>query len=210
MVISYLFAVFVRYYWIYWALGFPEFFWNGQIMINTNDGYYFASGVQKALFKMHQFNPLVPKWHQRGLVFVTAFLTKILPFSFETILLYMSGFISSLIVIPLILLGRLYRLTWVGFWAAMLASITWSYYNRTMFGYYDTDMFSVMVLMFIFYFLVSSIKNKNIKCAFWAALISCIYPFYMVPELMYYTVWLFYIQFIFLFFIEKMNFFIPL
>ncbi|WP_281950376.1 STT3 domain-containing protein [Nitrosophilus kaiyonis] len=181
ILIAYIFSLAVRYYWIYWASGFPEFFWNGQIMINTNDGYFFASGVQKALYKMHQFNPLVPEFWDRGLVFVTSILVKILPFSFETILLYMPGFFASLIIVPIILLGRIYKLTMVGFFAAILASIIWSYYNRTMFGYYDTDMFSVMVITFIFYFLVLSIEKKSLNAIFWASLISCIYPFLYIP-----------------------------
>lgn len=181
ILIAYIFSLAVRYYWIYWTSGFPEFFWNNQIMINTNDGYFFASGVQKALYGMHECNPLVPEFWDRGLVFVTSILAKILPFSFETILLYMPGFFASLVVVPIVLLGRLYNLTWVGFWAAMLASIVWSYYNRTMFGYYDTDMFSVMVITFIFYFLVASVKNKTLKPIFWASLISCIYPFLYLP-----------------------------
>ncbi|WP_234697186.1 STT3 domain-containing protein [Nitrosophilus alvini] len=207
--IAYIISIIFRYYWIYWASGFPEFFWNNQIMINTNDGYFFASGVQKALFGMHEYNPLVPEWYKRGLVFVTAALSKLLPFSLETILLYMPGLISSLIVVPMILIGRLYNITWVGFMAAIFASVAWSYYNRTMFGYYDTDMFSVAVLMFIFYFLLSSIKKKDPKQAFWAALTSCIYPFLYSPGInVLYGLVVVYTIYIFIFY-RKEKFFYP-
>ena len=56
----------------------------------------------------------------------------------------MPAIISSLVVIPIILIARLYNQTLWGFFAALLGSIAWSYYNRTMAGYYDTDMFSAI------------------------------------------------------------------
>ncbi|WP_366216291.1 hypothetical protein [Candidatus Sulfuricurvum sp. RIFRC-1] len=37
---------------------------------------------------------------------MTALLARILPVSFETLILYMPSFLGSLIVIPLILIGR--------------------------------------------------------------------------------------------------------
>ncbi len=181
IVLAFVFSIAVRLYWYYWASGIDGFYWNGQVMINTNDGYYFASGAQKELFGMHQFNPLVPGFWDRGLVFITTILAKVLPFSLDSIILFMSAIFSSFIVVPLVLLGRLYGISWVGFFAAILASVVWSYYNRTMIGYYDTDMFSVSILMFIFYFLVASIKRKNYQDIFWAAVIGAIYPFFYVP-----------------------------
>ncbi|WP_187647895.1 STT3 domain-containing protein [Nitrosophilus labii] len=181
IVLAFIFSITVRFYWYYWASGIDGFYWNNQIMINTNDGYFFASGAQKELFGMHQFNPLVPGFWDRGLVFITTILAKVLPFSLDTIILFISAFFSSFIVIPLVLLGRLYGNSWIGFFAALLGSIVWSYYNRTMIGYYDTDMFSVSILMFVFYFLVASIKRKNYYDTFWAAVVSAIYPFFYIP-----------------------------
>ncbi len=48
ILVAYLFGIDVRLDWVDWAIKHPEFFWNGELMINTNDGYFFASGAQKS------------------------------------------------------------------------------------------------------------------------------------------------------------------
>jgi len=146
-------------------------------MINTNDGYFFASGAQHELFGLHAANPRIPNLWSYGLVFITTLLVKITPFSLETVTLYLPAIISSMVVIPMILVARLYKLTIWGFFSALLGAIAWSYYNRTMIGYYDTDMFSAMAPMFILYFLIKSTIDFNLKSALYAAISISIYPF---------------------------------
>jgi len=85
---------------------------------------------------------------------------------------------AFLFFIPIILITRLFNLTFWGFLAALLGSITWSYYNRTMTGYFDTDMFSAMAPMFILYFLMKSTIDFNLRSALYAALATAIYPFF--------------------------------
>ncbi len=177
MIIAYVFSFAIRMIWVYQFQDNPDFFWNGQLMINTNDGYFFAAGAQKELFGMHLDNPRIPSIWSFGTVALTVLLTKITPFSLETITLYMPAIISSLVVIPIILISRLFNLAFWGFLAALLGSITWSYYNRTMIGYYDTDMFSAMAPMFILYFLMKSTIDFNLRSALYAALAIAIYPF---------------------------------
>jgi dolichyl-diphosphooligosaccharide--protein glycosyltransferase/undecaprenyl-diphosphooligosaccharide--protein glycosyltransferase len=155
----------------------PEFFWNDQLMINTNDGYFFASGAQKVLEGLHIDNPRVPGLWDYGLTFFTVALVKLTPFSLETVTLFMPALISSLVVIPMILIARLYGEALWGFFAALLGSIAWSYYNRTMVGYYDTDMFSAMAPMFILYFLIKSTIDFNLRSALYAAVAIVLYPF---------------------------------
>ena len=177
MAIAYLFSIAMRLIWVQWAGTHPEFFWNGQIMINTNDGYYFASGAQKALFGTLQYNPRVPDIFYTATTFFTWLAAKALPFSLDTVILYMPAVVSSLVVVPIILIGRLYHSTLLGFYAALLGSIAWSYYNRTMTGYYDTDMFSAMAPMFILYFLIATIEKEREEYLLLAALSILAYPF---------------------------------
>lgn len=146
-------------------------------MINTNDGYFFAAGAQQELFGLHESNPRVFGMWDYGVIFFTTLLVKITPFSLETVILYMPAVISSLVVVPTILIARLYGQSLWGFFAALLGSIAWSYYNRTMIGYYDTDMFSAMAPMFILFFLMKSTIDFNLKSAFYAAIAIAIYPF---------------------------------
>lgn len=177
IVVAYLFSVAMRYIWVYKMGGHPEFYWNGELMINTNDGYFFASGAQHSLFGLHNDNPRIPGVWDYGVVFFTTLLAKITPFSLETIILYMPTFVSSLVVVPIILIARLYGKTTWGFFSALLGSIAWSYYNRTMTGYYDTDMFSAMAPMFILYFLIKSTLDNSLKSALYAAIMIIFYPF---------------------------------
>jgi len=177
MALAYLFSFMIRMIWVWQFQDNPSFYWNNEMMINTNDGYFFAAGVQEALSNLHSNNPRVFGIWDYGVIFFTTFFTKITPFSLETVILYMPAVISSLVVIPMILIARLYKQTMWGFFAALLGSITWSYYNRTMTGYYDTDMFSAMAPMFILFFLIKSTIDLNLRSALYAGIAIIIYPF---------------------------------
>ena len=175
--IAYMFSIAIRMIWIFQFNGYSDFQWNHQFMINTNDGYFWATSALNEISHQFENNPRVVSMFHYGVVFFTYIAVKLTPFSMDTILLYMPAVISSLVVIPIILLARLYNLTIWGFLSALLGSIAWSYYNRTMIGYYDTDMFSAMAPMIILLFLMKSIENQSLNNAFLSALAILIYPF---------------------------------
>lgn len=177
MLLAYAFSFAIRMIWVFQFQDNPAFIWNNQLMINTNDGYFFAAGAQQALEGLHMNNPRVFGMWDYGVTFFTTLFVKMTPFSLETVILYMPAVISSLVVIPIILVARLYKQTLWGFLAALLGSITWSYYNRTMTGYYDTDMFSAMAPMFILFFLMKSTIDFNLRTALYAGMAIVIYPF---------------------------------
>ncbi|MBX1885963.1 undecaprenyl-diphosphooligosaccharide--protein glycotransferase [Campylobacter peloridis] len=158
--IAFAFSILCRLYWIAWASEFYEFFFNDQLMITTNDGYAFAEGARDMIAGFHQPNDL--SYFGSSLSTLTYWLYNILPFSFESIILYMSTFFASLIVVPIILIAREYKLTTYGFVAALLASIANSYYNRTMSGYYDTDMLVLVLPMLILLTFIRLTINKDI------------------------------------------------
>lgn len=159
ILIAYLFALSMRYIWVMDIQGVSSFYWNHALMINTNDGYFFAEGARDILSGAHQPNDLSPI--NEPISLLTAWLSKIIPVSFETLILYMPAFIGSLIVIPLILMGRTLGQTTLGFVAALLASIANSYYNRTMTGYYDTDMLTIVLPLFALYFMLLAITHQR-------------------------------------------------
>ena len=180
IVLAYIFSIGVRMIWVYQFKDFTPFVWDGELMINTNDGYYFASAVQHILNGLHAHNPQIPVAIRTypGVIYSSVVLAKLLPFSFETIMLYMPAFVSSLVVVPIILIARLFKMQIFGFLSALLGSIAWSYYNRTMVGYYDSDMFSVLLQMFVLYGFISLLvehKFSNIILSFIA--ISA-YPYF--------------------------------
>ena len=159
---------------------------NGQFMINTNDGYIWAEGARDLLSgtstnpdaqnfydKFHQYNDLSPVSSAASQL--TAFFAFILPFSFESVILYMPVFLSSLVVIPIILIAKSVKNLDMGFIAALLASITWSYYNRTMVGYYDTDMLNIVLPVFLLWSVIWAIKTNEDKYLLFTALDILVY-----------------------------------
>ena len=161
ILIAFLFSVAVRMIWVYQFSDTEAFKFNGQFMINTNDGYYWAEGARDILsgvIQSHDGSPV-----EQATSVLTAFFAKILPFSFESIIFYMPVFLSSLIVIPMILIGKLLNKLELGFIAALIASIAWSYYNRTMAGYYDTDMLNIVLPMFLLWSIIWAIQTNEDK-----------------------------------------------
>jgi dolichyl-diphosphooligosaccharide--protein glycosyltransferase/undecaprenyl-diphosphooligosaccharide--protein glycosyltransferase len=78
--------------------------------------------------------------------------------------------LSSLIVIPIVLIGYSLNRVEVGFIAALLSSIAWSYYNRTMVGYYDTDMLNIIFPTFLLWSLIWALWIKEDKYLLFIAL----------------------------------------
>ncbi|MCF6331353.1 MAG: peptide transporter [Sulfurimonas sp.] len=158
--IAFAFSVAMRMIWVYQFNGYEPFMFNGQFMINTNDGYFWAEGARDILSGVSQENDRSPITLAASQL--TAIFAYILPFSFESIILYMSVFLSSLIVIPIILIAKNFKNLEMGLIAALLASITVSYYNRTMVGYYDTDMLNIVFPMFFLWSIIWGINtNQN-------------------------------------------------
>lgn len=158
---AFCFSFLVRLIWVYEFHDYESFKFAGQFMINTNDGYYWAEGARDLLngvSQKHDLSPIdeAPSW-------LTYVIVNLLPFSFETIILYMPAILGSLLVIPLILIGHNLKIVEVGFFAALLASIAVSYYNRTMMGYYDTDMLTIVFPVFLLWSLILALRTKEEK-----------------------------------------------
>lgn len=161
IIIAFLFSAAIRMIWYYQFNDYEPFRFNNQLMINTNDGYYWAEGARDILNGSHQENDLSPV--DEAASKITAFFAYILPFSFESVILFMPLFLSSLIVIPIVLIGRSVHNAQMGFIAALLASISHSYYNRTMLGYYDTDMLNIVLPMFLLWSIIWAIRTNEHK-----------------------------------------------
>lgn len=125
IILAFAFGVFCRLEWVVYANGINEFFHNGEIMVNTNDGYYYAEGARDLLAGFHQDNDFSPTHTPLSkLIYLIASFGI---FKFESILLYLSVFCSSFIVVPLVLMGREIGDKTSGFVAALIAVITNSY-----------------------------------------------------------------------------------
>ncbi len=159
ILIAFSFSVAMRLIWTYHFADLEAFKFNGQFMINTNDGYGWAEGARDLLSGISQENDLSKT--DRAISQLTAFFVTILPFSFESVIFYLPVFLSSLVVVPIILIAKDLKNLEMGLIAALLASIAWSYYNRTMIGYYDTDMLNIVLPMFLLWSLIWAMDTKK-------------------------------------------------
>jgi len=173
IIVAYIFSVLIHSIWVYQFNGYEPFIWNNQFMINTNDGYYWAEGARDFIKGEHQKYDLSPIYEAPSIL--TAFFYKILPFSFETVIFYISAFLSSLIVIPVILIAKELKQLEMGFIAALISSITWSYYNRTLVGYYDTDMLNIVLPTFLLWSLMVALYTKKEKYLIYTGLEIILY-----------------------------------
>ena len=174
--LAFCFSVAIRLIWVYQFSGAENFMWNGQFMINTNDGYYWAEGARDILNWHFEENALSPT--HTAVSQLTALFVFILPFSFETVIFYMPVFLSSLVVIPMILIAKSLGRVELGFVAALMASIAWSYYNRTMVGYYDTDMLNIVFPMLLVWSLIFAIKTNKDRYLIFTALEMIAYRYW--------------------------------
>ena len=168
-----IFGMVCRLYWVFWASEYPVFFWNNELMISTNDGYAFAEGARDMLAGFHQENDL--SYYGYPLSTLTYWIVKFLGVRLETAMIYMSVFFSSLVAVPVILIANEYKAKMAGFIAALLAVIANSYYNRTMAGYYDTDMLIIPLSVFVVWGLVRVLEKKDAKSLIIAPLSVLIY-----------------------------------
>ncbi|MGE4397640.1 MAG: STT3 domain-containing protein [Sulfurimonas sp.] len=159
--VAFLFSVALRMIWFYQFADYEPFKFNGQFMINTNDGYYWAEGARDILSGMSQENDLSPITTAASQL--TALFAFVLPFSFETVILFMPVFLGSLVVVPIILIAKSLNNQEMGLVAALLASIANSYYNRTMIGYFDTDMLNIVLPMFLLWSIIWAIRTNENK-----------------------------------------------
>lgn len=161
IVVSFLIAFCARLFWAFVLSENPQFLWNNVAMINTNDGYYYAEGARDLIAGFHQSGDLspidAPLSKLSALLFVTT------PFSLELLIFYMPIFFGSLITIPLYLIGVRFLTPIGSFFGAILGGIALSYYNRTMAGYFDTDMLVLVLPLFMLHFLFCYTELRSIK-----------------------------------------------
>ncbi len=169
--------VFVRLYWLFYALEEPHYLFNGIPIINSNDGYYYAQGARDRLLSL-EHNGLSPI--NAPLSILTAFLASWLPFEFSWIILFMPAVFGSFIAFPLyailhkIILQNQQSSYYAAF-GAFFGGIVVSYYNRTMMGYYDTDML-ILVLVLCFYYFLFCLFEYNANNTF----IKVVYSFFLI------------------------------
>lgn len=101
------------------------------------------------------------------IVYVTAFTYKIAnafaDVPLAEVCFWMGAFIASLCVIPSYLLVRRITNDYGGIVAAVLAGLAPSYFAHTFAGFFDTDMFNILLPLLVVWFFIESLRANTMK-----------------------------------------------
>ena len=101
------------------------------------------------------------------IVYVTAFIYKVLnvftAVSLISVAYWMAAFIASLCVIPAYLFIKKISNEFGGITAAILVGTAPTYFSHTFAGFFDTDMFNMLIPLLVVWFFVESITARDIK-----------------------------------------------
>lgn len=141
----------------------PQYFFNGERILTTNDGYHYANATRDWLDGYSGDEAFFPAAEFQMPALLSVMIYKLLPISLDDLFFYMPMVLSVLLVIPVFLIAKNVSNTLVAFLAAILAPITQSYAIRTMGGYYDTDMLILTLPLMSVYFLLRMLEYCKIR-----------------------------------------------
>ena len=184
ILIAWAFGYWQRAQWVKHAENRPSVKWQKHYLPTTHDAYLFASVIQQGSKK----DPLPeklkghPDQNSNGaLTVIGVILAKYGGFHPLDIATYLPVLAGGLLAIPLVLIGRLYNVSFLGFGAACLAVSASSYFNRTIAGYLDTDLFAITIPAFLIFFLLKSNRSESVGWLIAAVITIFIYPFFYEP-----------------------------
>ncbi|MGX2982428.1 STT3 domain-containing protein [Helicobacter sp. 23-1045] len=148
----------------------PQYFFNDERILTTNDGYHYANATRDRLEGNKGDSAFFPSAEFEMPALLSVTLYKILPFSLDELFFYMPMVLSILLVIPVFLITKNFSNSLVAFFAALLAPITQAYSVRTMGGYYDTDMLILTIPLFVAYFLLKILDSAKLRYAILGAI----------------------------------------
>ncbi len=137
----------------------PSYFFDGNfIPLWTHDaglyGFYAKKLISGANIAFK--SEYMPGWLLYALY-------KLTPFSLEQLMFFTPVFISSLVIVPIFGMLKLFNLEKVGFFAGILTTLSFGYYYRSFFGYYDTDILNLFFPLMIIWGLIGFCHtNKKI------------------------------------------------
>ena len=163
--LAYSFALLARCFYPAVMLAIPENIYQGLPILNNIDGYLFAGEAKKMLTDHAQASwlKLFSPPHFLSLLIYLLSAPGIWPL--EQVIYFIPLIFAPLVCIPIVFIGRALGSTWMGFIAAILASVTWSYYNRSLAGYLDTDTFTTTVPMLLTLALLHLINKPKLTSA---------------------------------------------
>ncbi len=108
--------------------------------------------------------------------FVIYYLVKYTPFTIDQVLYFGPAFFASLVVIPTMLIAKIYfdsRLVIVAI--GISSSIGFGYYSRTYLGYFDTDVLNTFFPLMALFGMILTIKTNNFRYILISGIASYLY-----------------------------------
>ncbi len=172
--VAYLFAVGVRALLYFQAADIAAFWLDGRpLPIWSPDaglyGYY-----AKQILSGHHY-PFVAEYMPGHLI---AAATAISGLSIDKVMFWLPAILASLIVVPVILSAHAYKLTTVGFVAALIAGAGANYYTRSYLGYMDTDTLNVVLPWTAVMFWIFALTRRKLVYALPGALTLLAFRFW--------------------------------
>ena len=179
--LAYAFAVAVRCFYPAVMLSIPGNLYDGLPILNNIDGYFFAHEANKLLTGHPQgdWQTLLSAPHMLSMLIYLLGAVGIWPV--EQVIYFIPVVFAPLICLPLVFIGRALGSTWMGFIAALLASVTWSYYNRSLAGYLDTDTLSSTMPMLLVLGLIHLIQRRDLRSVLAVGITLYIYYYAYYP-----------------------------
>ncbi len=130
----------------------PELWVSGERILSTHDSYFWLA-LAKGVGSISQY----------ALAQVTRFIHETSGIGLGTLAFWAPAYMASLVAVVAFLWGWLLGGVSAGIFAGLVSSLVPGFYYRTRLGYYDTDMFTLLVPMLIAWFLAfwASFHTKN-------------------------------------------------
>lgn len=157
-IIVYMFMLSVRMVWAHYDYNDPNFIDNGFYLINSTDGFRFAAQTKEILAGFSTPQDGSPGF--RPVALLAAYLSKI-GIPKEWLFFYLPPVLGSLSAIAVFLSGAALRLPIVGVAAAIFVSVSAGFFIRTSPGYFDDDMLSMTLPIFITASMLWALNSKN-------------------------------------------------
>ncbi len=171
---AYIFSLIVRLFLFYQISDNSNFFHNGHIIpLWTPDtglyGYYTKQLLNGVSY------PFISEYTPAYLLYGVIKLTGI---DVNSALFFAPAFLSSLIVIPIILIANHYKLAKYGLYGGIIGSLMTSYYYRTHLGYYDTDILNAFFPLLAIYFLIKAVDTRKYIDIIYASIVLIAFNFW--------------------------------
>ena len=196
ILLTYLFSITIRLFLYYQISDNGNLFYNSTpIPIWTPDAGLYGFYAEQLLNGISY--PFISEYIPSYLLY---WIVNLLGVSLDTALFFTPIFISSLIVIPILLMANHYKMVKIGIYATLFGSTMTGYYYRTHLGYYDTDILNATLPLFAIYFLIRLVDTKKILYILPAVLsLFSFYIWYHSSQIIIFSIIITFISYILLF-----------